>query len=252
MDFSVVVAAAGLGKRMNSHLPKALIQVGDKTLIEIVLNNFHAKASKIIFVINESQESVFRLMLPADLLEKSIFVNQPTPTGTFDAALLGLNQSESPLTFILWGDHIGASIMPVEKLLQNVTLTKADILIPIIRKNDPYVYFELDKDMKVTAFHETKYGSPRIANGYSDAGVFLVRTNEVRRWFSHLLITRDGTELNLLAVFPSKHSRNLDVKVVEFKNVLLTLGANTPDELSRAWSQLQNAPIAQFEECSPE
>lgn len=51
-----VVLAGGLGKRMNSHLPKPCLKVGDKPMIQSVINKLETLCNKIFIVFGQKGE----------------------------------------------------------------------------------------------------------------------------------------------------------------------------------------------------
>lgn len=88
IDFAGVVLAGGLGKRMNSSLPKVLHTILGKPMIQYVLDAFYGlKPVKVIVVagrnINEIKNSVKKE-------ERTIFVKQEEAKGTADALMNAL------------------------------------------------------------------------------------------------------------------------------------------------------------------
>ena len=100
---NIVILAAGLGKRMYSHLPKVLQPVGGKAMLKHVVEAARRlpDAGKIILVVGHGSEEVKEAM--AD--QPVTFVLQKEQKGTGHAvqqALEAINPDEP--TLILYGD----------------------------------------------------------------------------------------------------------------------------------------------------
>ena len=107
-NFTLVIAAAGNGSRMNSPIPKGLVEIDNLTLIEISTSNLLSAACEVVVVIQESQEHFFRTKLPQTFLSRIKFVYQDGLNGTLGALCCALPHCNINNDIILmWADHIG-------------------------------------------------------------------------------------------------------------------------------------------------
>ncbi|MGB9715782.1 MAG: bifunctional UDP-N-acetylglucosamine diphosphorylase/glucosamine-1-phosphate N-acetyltransferase GlmU [Thermodesulfovibrionales bacterium] len=97
MDFAGVVLAGGLGKRMNSSIPKVLHTIFGKPMIQYVLDTLYAlKPAKVIVVAGRHIKEIKNSVKEKG---QTIFVKQEEAKGTADAlmnalpALKGFNES---------------------------------------------------------------------------------------------------------------------------------------------------------------
>ena len=102
MNLDVIILGAGKGTRMNSEKAKVLHQLGEKTLINHVIDSSRAlDADNIVAVVGYQGEAV-RKVMPEDIL----IAVQAEQLGTGHAvgqALGQLNNSESTV-LVLFGD----------------------------------------------------------------------------------------------------------------------------------------------------
>jgi bifunctional N-acetylglucosamine-1-phosphate-uridyltransferase/glucosamine-1-phosphate-acetyltransferase GlmU-like protein len=239
LGYSVIVAAAGNSTRMQSPLPKSLTKVGENTLLEVVLTSLEGKAEQIVLVIKEQNLNTFQNLIGNKLKEKVVFAFQNIATGTFHSVKTGLEHSSSEFTFVVWGDHIGAAICNVDDMLDFARTSGADLLVPLVLRPNPYVYFDIDTDGSILDFVEPRKDGRLTEIGYSDTGVFLVRTTRMLEAISEIGDLYSGTEINFLSMFTSLRDHGLLLKTLIFEDELLTLGANTQDELDLSWSLIQ-------------
>ena len=108
-DLSVIILAGGLGKRMQSELPKVLHCLHGKPLLVHVLESAMKLTPKMIYVIVGKYEPIIRETLSKYLdIDGLCFVNQPEALGTGHAILCArpylLKQSRDDQVVILSGD----------------------------------------------------------------------------------------------------------------------------------------------------
>ena len=113
-------------------------------------------------------------------------------------------------------------------------------MVPIVVRDNPYVHLELDKNLHITKFNETKNGSFSISKGNNDIGIFLIKSLEARKSISDLydrlkndISTR---EINFLSIF--EKLTNLQIIASVLSDESLTLGANSTHELTKNWNEI--------------
>jgi UDP-N-acetylglucosamine diphosphorylase/glucosamine-1-phosphate N-acetyltransferase len=126
---SVIILAGGLGKRMNSSLPKVLHMLLGKPMLVHVLQNALTLSPKMIYIIVGKYESIIREILERYMnIDNIVFVNQPEALGTGHAIQCArsylLEQCESDRVLILSGD---------------VPLLKSDTMKEVMIKNDDLI-----------------------------------------------------------------------------------------------------------------
>lgn len=94
-----IILAAGLGKRLKTELPKPLVQINDKPMVEYIIDKirFIDKESEIIMVIRKESQEQFKKYLASKNLH---YVFQEKQLGTAHAlkcALKIISSSEELL-----------------------------------------------------------------------------------------------------------------------------------------------------------
>jgi bifunctional N-acetylglucosamine-1-phosphate-uridyltransferase/glucosamine-1-phosphate-acetyltransferase GlmU-like protein len=235
-SFTVVVPAAGLGKRMgHPKLPKALVLFRKRELFIWSISSFLEFAESVIAVIRQEQLAIFLEFFRKNSFQSFRHAFQNNSSGTAEAVHIGLKHVNTEWSLVVWGDHIGASRMPCLKLLKHIDNSSADFILPLVRRSRPYVYFTQNKDNGTITFHETKNGAKVVSMGISDCGVFLFRTGVVARFLERYFEAKEDpglTEINFLSLFGEMQKSGITFKKVFLKDELLTFGANSLDELS--------------------
>lgn len=219
---------------MMSSTPKALVDVNGVPLIRLIVGAFASHCTDVTVVTRPGSERAFETAL-SDLPGVPVAtVTQPDPIGTADAIARGIAVAEGDLIAVVWGDHIGAVRFP--DALDLALTTVAGLILPLVMKRDPYVYFTPDDAGRRIVFHETKSGAPRIAAGHCDCGVLLLRRPVVGPALDLLLDGphRSTPDLNFLAVIADLPALGVPVETVVLNDDRLTLGVNTPAELADA------------------
>ena len=110
-DLIVVILAGGVGKRMNSNLPKVLHLVANKPMLVKIIEEAQALLpNKILIVVGKYYpiiKTTIETYLPADFIKKNIdYIHQEEPLGTGHALQCGIPffQDETANILVLSGD----------------------------------------------------------------------------------------------------------------------------------------------------
>lgn len=232
MSFSLIVAAAGQGTRMGSRVPKPLIPIAGGVLIEKSTASLSKICSEAVIVVQRTAQQQFEDTF-SQLNGLSVrYTYQETQRGTADAVHRGLRKAQNDWSIVVWADQGGAFFADSELLRAASQDPDIDLVVPVVWKDDPYAYFALGSKMEITEFCETRRGSPHVSQGWSDCGVFVMRTRRVRDMLTDLL-NEDIADQNLLSLFPRLSGHGVGVKTLRLTDKRLTLGANTPEEVAR-------------------
>jgi len=235
-SFTIVVPAAGLGKRMgHPKLPKALVLFRKRELFIWSISSFLEFAESVIAVIRKEQLELFLEFFRKNSFQSFKHAFQNSSLGTAEAVHIGLMHVNTEWTLVVWGDHIGASRMPPRRLLKHMDNSSTDFILPLVRRIRPYVYFTQNKVNGIMTFHETKNGAKVVSMGISDCGVFLFRTGVIATFLeSYFEAKKDPclAEINFLSLFGEMQKSGITFKKVFLKDELLTFGANSPAELA--------------------
>jgi len=159
---SVIIMAGGLGKRMNSDLPKVLHKVGDVPMLVRVIRQVKKLNPENIYIVVGQYKPIIEKTLINYGIEDIQYVLQETPQGTGHAVqccVEDLENDESDYILVLNGDN---------PLIQSNTLKK-------MVKNT-------EKCKIMTAIYEDQRGSGRIV------------VNEISNEFEKIVEEKDCNE----------------------------------------------------------
>src|SRR5512147_940729 len=143
MSFSIVILAAGQGKRMGSSLPKVLHRLGGRPLISHVIESARAlKPARICVVYGHGGEQVPNALTGA----RVVMIRQRPQLGTGHAlrqALPHLGKSET--TLVLYGD---VPLIRRDTLRQMVNRRAHDVTVLTAELEDPRGYGRIVRDRK--------------------------------------------------------------------------------------------------------
>lgn len=127
-NVQIIILAAGKGTRMNSPLPKALINLAGKPFLGHILDKIShvGFTNKPIVVVSYKKEDVEK-----EFAGRCIFVEQIQPLGTANA-VLATKDSISPETktlLVLYTDHPLISEETIKNLIDKQIETKAKIVM---------------------------------------------------------------------------------------------------------------------------
>lgn len=235
----LVIPAAGAGSRLGSSLPKLLVPVLGRAMIDWLVALYAPFVSRLVLVVSpNARESVEDRDWATDLPRQ--IVVQDRPTGMLDAILLAagaLRNTSATRVWTTWCDQIAMSATTVTRLAQaDAAHPDAAIVMPTAVRPDPYIHFDRDAESRITAVRQRREGDPMPAVGESDAGLFSFS----RSAFLSLLpqygsATPAGAatgERNVLPFIPWAAARG---PVITFPcaHDMEAVGINTPEELTR-------------------
>lgn len=126
----VVIMAGGLGKRMNSELPKVLHKICEKPmLIRVILEARKLNPYKIICIVGKYKDIIIRTVKEyiQDSEADILFIEQPEPLGTGHAIQCCRNEllkHENMNVIILSGDVPLLKVTTISAFLENINVAK--------------------------------------------------------------------------------------------------------------------------------
>jgi bifunctional N-acetylglucosamine-1-phosphate-uridyltransferase/glucosamine-1-phosphate-acetyltransferase GlmU-like protein len=241
----LIIPAAGAGSRLKTDLPKFLVPVAGRTMLEWLLRLYASHVSELVLVVGPGFVDEARHLLRRTTTLPAQVIVQRHPTGMLDAVLLGLPVGQStPFheVWITWCDQIAIHPRTVERLAEHSgSRGEAGLIMPVAFRREPYIHFERDESGRIARVLQRREGDIMPAVGEGDAGLFS---------FSHPAYARDLPEYartvgrgaatgerNLLPFIPWLSSRKT---VLTFPCVeeMESVGVNTPEDLLKVEAHL--------------
>ncbi len=228
---NVVILAAGMGKRMQSDLPKVLHSLAGKPLLAHVLDTARGLAPSRICVIYGHGGEAVPARFKADDLE---FVQQEPQLGTGHAVMQAvphLNDDES--TLILYGDVPLTSLSTLQALTSKAGLEKLAVLT--VNMDDPTGYGRIVRDAtgRITRIVEQKDANDNERSIREvNTGIIVAPTRALKSWLSQLSNDNAQREYYLTDIIAMAVKDHIPVESAQPTHVWETLGVNSKAQLA--------------------
>lgn len=247
-DLHVVVLAGGLGKRMESSLPKVLHLIQNKPMCVHVLENANCLKPKTIYMIVGKYKQIIKETIQKYIcIENIVFVEQESPLGTGHALLCArlelMKQNPNDKVLVLCGDVPLLSHQTMRNMT-TVPFSKVSLLTTTyenphgygrIIKNKDNVFQKIVEEKDCT--HEQK--EIKLVNG----GVYCFQLDLLCRYLPEIKNENKQQEYYLTDIF-ELIQQNIPIQIVmiyveENKNYELT-GINTKKQLQQLHEKMLN------------
>jgi bifunctional N-acetylglucosamine-1-phosphate-uridyltransferase/glucosamine-1-phosphate-acetyltransferase GlmU-like protein len=164
-----------------------------------------------------------------------VIKTQPKAEGTLSAVRIGLNASSNDMNLVIWGDQIGITKSLLTTLMSNADAATT-IVLPLIYKRNPYVYFTLDNAGNILSFVETKETDLHIFGGLTDSGTFLLSRSKMQEGFKYLIeheklsLAFNG-ECNFLSTFKILENNGFQIKKLIHYDLNTTYAINSIEDV---------------------
>ncbi|MFC3337305.1 bifunctional UDP-N-acetylglucosamine diphosphorylase/glucosamine-1-phosphate N-acetyltransferase GlmU [Paracandidimonas soli] len=241
---NIVVLAAGLGKRMQSSLPKVLHPLAGKPMLAHVLDNAREQQpERIVVVVGHGADQVQSAFEQA---QDIAFALQQPQQGTGHAV-----QQAAP--FLLDGDEAGATVV----LYGDVPLVQPDTLSRLLQARgdgvavltqfmeDPSGYGRIVRgaDGGIERIVEHKDASPdELAINEVNTGILVAPTGKLKEWLGRIRNDNAQGEYYLTDIIGLAVADGVPVSAAQPAHDWETLGVNSrlqQAELERAWQAEQ-------------
>lgn len=246
-DWTSVIAAAGKGSRLGYHLPKILYPVGGRPMLEWLLDLVLPFSQTVVVVLapdgREAVEPVLETLAP----RRFRIAIQAEPKGMGDAVEIGVSQSETPHTLVMWGDQAALRPASVEAVMRlHAGPLEPGLTVPTVIREQPYIHFERGSDGSISRLLQLREGDRMPKRGESDTGLFCFRTALLRSLLADT--RRNGSaqgagtaEFNLLPAIPLAARAGNRVLTPHIVDEEESVGINSADDARRVEAFLRGA-----------
>lgn len=237
-----IVPAAGKGTRVKLTIPKILINIGKKKIIDIIIDKLKKVSNEIIFIVNPIHKKKINDYLKRNYpLLKYGLILQRKPRGMFDAVYRSLKViTKYNKILIMWGDHIGVKKTTIHKVCK--TKYKHNLLsLPLVLRSKPYVeYVFINNNLK--KINEAREGDNCSKKGLSDVGFFLFYSNNFKKYLDEFnkknIIGKNTKEKNFLPFITYISNKKWEIKKIIFKDKIQSIGVNTRKDIKLFKNQI--------------
>jgi len=234
MKLSIVILAAGLGKRMLSELPKVLHRLADKPLIRHVVDTALAlKPDSINIVYGYKGEQVRSAIMDTDS-EIIHWIEQAQQLGTGHAVDQAMpNIGDDAIVLVLCGDVPLISFTTLQTLCFRADVNRLGILT--VELDNPYGYGRIVRNAQglVECIVEEKEASARQKKIKEvNTGVYTIPAAHLRRWLALLNNDNAQGEYYLTDVIALAVQENLPIHTTQTDNMYEVMGVNDRIQLA--------------------
>ncbi len=233
---ALIIPAAGRGTRLLTDVPKVLVPVAGRPMLDHLLTRHGAYVSTTVVVVSPAAEADVRAHCQGRQEAVTVAV-QPRPTGMLDAILIGIPMVEAlgaSRVWITWCDQLAIRSETLARLAAiERTHPDAAVVLPTAQRELPYIHFTRDPSGRITGVLQRREGDQMPAAGESDAGLFSLSPPAVQALgrFAQGAAVGDGTaERNFIPFIPWI-ARSEPVITFPCFDPFESVGINTPEEL---------------------
>ncbi len=234
----LVIPAAGTGSRLKSILPKVLVPVLGRPMLDWLIDLYKPYVAGVVVVTNPAAQPLVTRHLDGRGVSASVVV-QEQPTGMLDAITTAqpvVEAGAATHVWVTWCDQVGVHPVTVARLADRSQANPAAaIVMPTCTRADPYIHLLRDAGNRITRVLQRREGDAMPAIGESDMGLFSVSRHafldELHRYATVFEVGSSTGERNFLPFIPWVDTRGgvLTFPCVEAQE---STGVNTPEELA--------------------
>jgi bifunctional N-acetylglucosamine-1-phosphate-uridyltransferase/glucosamine-1-phosphate-acetyltransferase GlmU-like protein len=172
----MIIPAAGRGSRLSGSVPKLLVPVLGKPMIDHVLDRYDHYVDRFIVVVHPDAEPAVAAHI-ASRRGRVELARQTSPTGMLDAILIPharVAALQPETVWLTWCDQVAVSEATARELEQQSNfLTGTAMTLPTVRRADPYTHLvRHGSDGRIVALLQRREGDPMPRVGESEMGLF--------------------------------------------------------------------------------
>lgn len=241
----MIVPAAGRGSRLSTDLPKLLVSVGGRAMIDHVLDRHSSLIDEFVIVVSPSATG----RVSAHLARRSEAVTlqqQATPTGMLDAILVAADdvaRAAPDEVWVTWCDQVGVLPATIARLAEALAPTPPpDLAFPTVPVHEPYIHFARNQSGRIVGVLQRREGAEMPSVGEADIGLFAMPRvtfeTHLQRYASEASPGAASLERNFLPFIPwlAACGRVVTVHATDPREAV---GVNTPEDLRRVASFLE-------------
>ena len=234
----MIVPAAGAGTRLGSNLPKLLVRVAGKLMIDHLIERYTPFVEQFVLVVSPAAEPAVRAHFSLD--PRVVLDCQESPTGMLDAILLPterIRKQGADEIWITWCDQVAIRPETADRLARVMADAPApDLALPTAIQPDPYIHFDRDERGRIHSVRQSREGDEMPLHGEGDSGLFALSRRACLEWLPEFAqsasIGAMTGERNFLPFIPWVADR-AEVSTFAVAHIMEATGINTPAELKR-------------------
>ena len=241
----LIVPAAGRGSRLGSELPKLLVPVNGRAMIDYLFDLYRDTVSAFLLVVSPSAHELV-LKHCDGRRERIELLLQESPTGMLDAimvprARVGVIVSDE--IWVTWCDQVAVEPTTIHRLARLMSAeSRPAFAFPTVVSEAPYIHFARDAKGEIAAVLHRREGDTMPGKGEGDIGLFAMSAEAYLRdlpvYATRASVGNATGERNFLPFIPWLARRG-KVETVPADSEMEAVGINTQEDLVRIAQHLQ-------------
>jgi bifunctional N-acetylglucosamine-1-phosphate-uridyltransferase/glucosamine-1-phosphate-acetyltransferase GlmU-like protein len=238
----LIIPAAGLGSRLGGDVPKALVPINGRPMIEHVASLYEPYVAYTVVIAHPSFAA--RMEAWADEAGCAEVAVQQAATGMLDAIVLAasaVSRLRPTSVWITWCDQVGVLPATIERLArEEAAAPQPALTLPTVRCADPYTHIQRDADGRIIGTLNRREGDQMPAEGEADMGLFALTRDtfegDLLEYSRHPAVGAQTGE-RLFLPFVSWVAGRRPVATFPCTDPMEAVGVNTPEQLRlmEAW-----------------
>ncbi len=231
MNVDIVILAGGNSSRMSSDIPKFLLKIANKPMINYIIEQYKSLNFNNIHIVTPpkySSESIF---------SNTNVVVQPIPNGNANALLLTLQYLKAEYTIVQYADMPLITSEEIMNLFRNKGYDAVFVACVLQDKllSKPYGRVFLDENNNFDKLIEYRDLTIKQRNqNLFNTGFYMFRTSILHEYLDKIPYHQGVTERYITDILEILKNNNKSIKVVISNNYQNFHGVNTPEELEVA------------------
>jgi bifunctional UDP-N-acetylglucosamine pyrophosphorylase/glucosamine-1-phosphate N-acetyltransferase len=232
----LLIPAAGRGSRLGASVPKVLVPVAGRPMLDWLADLYRPYVQRIVLVLGPDAESTVLAHCDARHLPVASAI-QEEPTGMLDAIVLAapaIRALGADRIWITWCDQVALLPATIARLSElDSAHPEAALIFPTARRDEPYTHFDRDASGRIVRVRQRREGDALPAAGESDAGLFSLSRagyDALGAFGGHSNPGHATAERNFLPFVPWI-SASAPVITFSVAEPIEAVGVNTPEEL---------------------
>ena len=229
---SAIILAAGQGTRMNSQTAKVLHKVGNKSLLQHVIDASRPLVNSINVIIGHHSESVKKTTSNDDIN----WVNQKEQLGTGHAVQQAIPHiNDNSICLILYGDVPLIKTETLQKLTDKAESSGFSLLSVMMENPFGYGRIIRDSNNSILSIVEQKDASKDVLQVREiNTGIMAIRGSILKKYLKELEPNNSQGELYLTDIVEKAVKDNVNIASFICESVAEVMGINDKNQLSQA------------------
>lgn len=229
---TAIILAAGQGTRMNSQTAKVLHKVGNKSLLQHVIDASRPLVNSINVIIGHHSESVKKTTSNEDIN----WINQKEQLGTGHAVQQAIPHiNDNSICLILYGDVPLIKTETLQKLTDKAESSGFSLLSVMMENPFGYGRIIRDSNNSILSIVEQKDASKdELQVREINTGIMAIRGSILKKYLKELEPNNSQGELYLTDIVEKAVKDNVNIASFICESVAEVMGINDKNQLSQA------------------